>query len=38
MPEGAAAETTVEKPNIILIVADQHSLGLSKATGYPLDT
>lgn len=31
------AEQTVEKPNIILIVADQRHYGFSKATGYPLD-
>ncbi len=31
-------EETVEKPNIILIIADQRHYGLSKATGYPLDT
>lgn len=32
------AELTVDKPNIILIIADQRRYGLSKATGYPLDT
>jgi arylsulfatase A-like enzyme len=31
MPRGGA-------PNIILIVSDQHRAGMSKATGYPLDT
>jgi len=31
-------EVTVEKPNIILIIADQRRYGLSKATGYPLNT
>jgi arylsulfatase A-like enzyme len=29
---------TVDRPNIILIVADQRRYGLSKGTGYPLDT
>ena len=38
MSAGAAAETTVEKPNIILILADQRAYGLSKATGFALDT
>ena len=32
------AEPTVAKPNIILVIADQRRYGLSKATGYPLDT
>ena len=32
------AEAGVEKPNIILIIADQRRYGLSKVTGYPLDT
>ncbi|MFP5236694.1 MAG: sulfatase [Acidobacteriota bacterium] len=32
------AEESVEKPNLIFIVADQRHYGLSKATGYPLDT
>jgi arylsulfatase A-like enzyme len=31
-------EATVEKPNIIVVIADQRHYGLSKATGYPLDT
>jgi len=31
-------EAAVEKPNIIIIIADQRHYGLSKATGYPLDT
>jgi len=35
----AGAETVeVEKPNIILIVADQRHYGLSKGTGYAVDT
>jgi len=28
----------VEKPNIIFIVSDQHRAGLTKRSGYPLDT
>lgn len=32
------AEESVEKPNLIFIIADQRHYGLSKATGYPLDT
>lgn len=28
----------IERPNIILIIADQRHYGLSKGTGYPLDT
>lgn len=34
----AQAATAVEKPNIVLVVVDQLTYGLSKATGYPLDT
>lgn len=34
----SAAETFIEKPNIIVIIADQRHYGMSKATGYPLDT
>lgn len=29
---------SIDRPNIILIIADQRHYGLSKATGYPLDT
>lgn len=34
------AQTTAKqsRPNVILFVADQRTWGLSKATGYPLDT
>ena len=32
------AEESVDKPNLIFIVADQRRYGLSKATGYALDT
>lgn len=28
----------MEKPNLIIIIADQRHYSLSKATGYPLDT
>lgn len=38
MPDGIHAETIVDKPNIIFIIADQRTFGLSKATGFPLDT
>ncbi len=34
----APATQTANKPNIIFIIADQRTYGLSKATGYPLDT
>lgn len=30
--------TGIDRPNIIFIVSDQRHYGLSKATGYPLDT
>ncbi len=33
-----AKPAEISKPNIIFIVADQRHYGLSKATGYPLDT
>ena len=32
------AATAIGKPNIIFIICDQRSFGLSKATGYPHDT
>lgn len=39
LPETLEAEETgTGRPNIIFIVADQRHYGLSKATGYPLDT
>lgn len=31
------ADETLEKPNLIIVIADQRHYGLSKATGYPLD-
>lgn len=31
-------EEKIERPNIILIIADQRHYGVSKATGYPLNT
>ncbi len=34
----ASEKPHVEKPNIVLIIADQRHYGLSKATGYSLDT
>lgn len=34
----STAQGTVEKPNVILMIADQRRYGLSKATGYPVDT
>lgn len=33
-----AASAKVDQPNIIFIIADQRRYGLSKATGYPVDT
>ncbi len=33
-----SAQGMVEKPNVIVIIADQRRYGLSKATGYPVDT
>ena len=38
VPQDVLAEPTATKPNIIFIIADQRTYGLSKATGYPLDT
>jgi Arylsulfatase A and related enzymes len=36
---GKAAETSKEKrPNIIFVVSDQHRAGLTKRSGFPLDT
>jgi arylsulfatase A-like enzyme len=35
---GIAQNETAGRPNIILLVADQRTYGLSRATGYPLDT
>jgi arylsulfatase A-like enzyme len=34
----APAQNTNGKPNLIIVIADQRHYGLSKATGYPLDT
>lgn len=34
----SAVQSTTDKPNIIFIVCDQRTYGLSKATGFPLDT
>jgi arylsulfatase A-like enzyme len=31
-------EVTSERPNVIVVIADQRHYGLSKATGYALDT
>jgi arylsulfatase A-like enzyme len=36
--EGAAGRSSASKPNIIIIMADQHRAGLTRRTGYPLDT
>ncbi len=35
---GSASQPIIEKPNIIFIICDQRTYGLSKATGFPLDT
>jgi arylsulfatase A-like enzyme len=32
------AQDEAQKPNLIIIIADQRHYGMSKATGYPLDT
>ena len=32
------AADTIDKPNVVIIIADQRHYGMSKATGYPLDT
>jgi arylsulfatase A-like enzyme len=37
-PAQTLVNTAGERPNIIFIVADQRTYGLSKANGYPLDT
>jgi arylsulfatase A-like enzyme len=34
----AEPKETIQRPNIILIIADQRHYGLSNATGYPFDT
>lgn len=36
--ESTQASSIVEKPNVILIIADQRTYGLSKETGFSLDT
>ena len=38
MTRSVQAQEVMEKPNLIIIIADQRHYGLSKATGYPLDT
>ncbi|MDE1177936.1 MAG: sulfatase-like hydrolase/transferase [Edaphobacter sp.] len=38
LPEAQAQEQKVERPNLIIVIADQRHYGLSKANGYPLDT
>lgn len=42
MPSGALAQTSVpqkeRRPNIIFIVSDQHRAGLTRRSGFPLDT
>jgi len=35
---GAPAASAVEQPNVLLIVSDQHRAGITKRSGYPLDT
>lgn len=37
-PEARPGLPAVAKPNVILIVSDQHRAGLSRREGYPLDT
>ncbi|WNO53572.1 sulfatase family protein [Stakelama saccharophila] len=36
-PRGRTGPASVSKPNILLIIADQHHAGVSKRHGYPLD-
>lgn len=38
MTRSVQAQEVMEKPNLIIIIADQRHYSLSKATGYPLDT
>lgn len=33
-----SADMSVARPNVLFIVSDQHRTGLTKASGYPLDT
>jgi arylsulfatase A-like enzyme len=37
-PAAAQPPASKSKPNIIFVVSDQHRAGLTKRTGYPLDT
>jgi arylsulfatase A-like enzyme len=37
-PSQATQAASADKPNIIFIVSDQHRAGLTKRSGYPLDT
>jgi arylsulfatase A-like enzyme len=36
--EGTTIEPKESKPNIVVIISDQHRAGLTKRSGYPLDT
>jgi arylsulfatase A-like enzyme len=35
---GKAQTASVERPNVIIFISDQRTYGLTKATGFPLDT
>jgi arylsulfatase A-like enzyme len=35
---GAAPAAEVDRPNILIVISDQHRAGLTKRSGYPLDT
>jgi arylsulfatase A-like enzyme len=35
---GAAGPAVQGRPNIIIVMSDQHRAGLTKGSGYPLDT
>lgn len=37
-PAGAVPPPPTGKPNIIIVISDQHRAGLTKRSGYPLDT
>lgn len=37
-PVRQTAATTTGRPNILIIISDQHRAGLTKLSGYPLDT
>jgi arylsulfatase A-like enzyme len=38
LPQNTGVTASAERPNILLLVSDQHRAGLTKREGYPLDT